>query len=265
MKSYVKKFGISKKTLESWKSDEICMPGKINSLVILVPGWSSITRQIEPLSKKINKFGYAVKVLKIPGHGTSPEDLENVCWKDWVGSVIAEIRICKKVSNFDKIIIGGVSMGGNVCLLASLEENVDGVILIGTPVHLKGHMLIKISSKIMPLFKKYTKKIRPRNIFFDEKDSYQYFPTKNMKEVLQTIERSVKLLKNIKVPILILQIKNDFFVTKYSPWIIYKNVSSKVKEVRWIHTDSENHVPQKGEEVNKTAEVIKQFVNTIDK
>jgi carboxylesterase len=260
MTDYAKKFGISKEVLKKWNSKEIYLKGAMDTLIILVPGWSAVTRQVEPLAKKLNNAGYSVKCLQLAGHGTRPEDLERVKSQEWVKSVVKEIKKSKSSKKFNKIIIGGVSMGGNVCLLASLQEKVDGIILIGTPVHLKGHLLIKFSSKVMPLFRKYTKKVRPRNIFFNEKDSYQYFPTKNMQEVLHTIEGSVKQLKEVVAPILILQTKNDFFVTKYSPWIIYKNVSSKVKEMCWIHTNSENHVPQEGIEVNRASKIMEQFI-----
>ncbi len=263
MIDYAKKFGVSKETLKKWKSEEIYLKGPRDTLIILVPGWSVVTRQLVPLAKKLNNTGYTVKCLKLSGHGTKPEDLNGVRWQDWVKNVVSEIRRSKKNNEFNKIIIGGVSMGGNVCLLASLQESVDGIILIGTPVHLKGHLLIKISSRVMPLFRRYTKKVRPRNIFFNENDSYQYFPTKNVKEVLYTIEESVKYLKEVIAPVLILQAKNDFFVTKYSPWVIYKNVSSKIKEMCWIHTDSENHVPQEGIEVNKVSKVIERFMEKL--
>lgn len=265
MKSYAEEFGISESVLRNWKSEEIYLEGEKRILVILIPGWSVVTRQMVPLSKRLSSFGYAVKVLKLSGHGTKPEDLEGVEWRDWIIDVVEEVKFYKESDEFDKIILGGVSMGGNVCLLASLQEVVDGIILMGTPVHLKGHLLIKISSKLIPLFRKYIRKVRPRNIFFNENDSYQYFPAKNMKEVLCTIEESVKILKKVVVPILILQTKDDFFVTKYSPWIIYKNVSSRTREMRWIHTDSENHVPQKGIEVNKMAEVIEQFIERLER
>ena len=260
MVDYAKKFGVSGSTLKAWKSDEIYLKGSSRTIVILIPGWSVVTRQLLPLAKKINNMGHTVKCLRLSGHGTRPEDLTGVRWQDWVGDVVNKIKESKKSKEFDKIIIGGVSMGGNVCLLASLQESVDGIILIGTPVHLKGHLLIKISSRIMPLFRKYTKKIRPRSIFFNEKDSYQYFPIKNIKEVLYIIEKSVKSLKKIVVPVLILQAKNDFFVTKYSPWVIYKNISSRTKKICWIDTASENHVPQEGIEVDRTAEAIEQFL-----
>jgi carboxylesterase len=263
MINYAKKFGISKKILERWRSEEIYLRGDSSSLIILIPGWSVVTRQLRPLAKKLNATGHTVKCLKLSGHGTRPEDLEGVKWQDWVKDIVNEIRKNKNEGNFSEIIIGGISMGGSVCLLASLQESVDGIILIGTPVHLKGHLLIKLSSRIMPMFRKYTKKVRPRNIFFDKNDSYQYFPTKNVKEVLEVIEKAVKHLKEVVAPVLILQTKNDFFVTKYSPLVIYKNVSAKTKEMCWIHTDSENHVPQEGMEVDKISRVIDGFIKKL--
>ena len=54
-------------------------------------------------------------------------------------------------------------------------------------------------------------------------------------------------------------------MTKYSPWIIYKNVSSKTREMRWIHTDSENHIPQDGVEVKKVSIAIGKFIEELDK
>ncbi len=63
-------------------------------------------------------------------------------------------------------------------------------------------------------------------------------------------------------PLLVLQTRKDFFVTKYSPWIIYKNVSSKIKKLQWLETESENHVPQ-GKEVGKMAELVEEFVGDV--
>jgi len=263
MVDYAKKFGISQKVLKKWRSEDIYLEGNRRVLVILIPGWSAVTRQVLPLAEKINNSGYPVKCLRLAGHGTKPEDLEGVKWEDWVVNLIDEIKEGKRNKQFDKIIIGGVSMGGNVCLLASLQEKVDGIILIGTPVHLKGHLIFKFSSIILPLFRKYTEKARPRNIFVNKNDSYQYFPTNNVKEVLVIIEKSVKILNKVTAPVLILQAKNDFFVTKYSPWIIYKNISSKIRQMHWIHTESENHVPQSDTEVYKVARIVKQFIEKI--
>ncbi len=233
IKNYQNKFGISKKIREAWKQEAIFLPGKNDTLIILVHGWSLTPRQMLPLGKYLNKKGYTVSLPKLSGHGSQPEDLEKVVWQDWVKDIVREIKKQKKKNKFRKIIIGGTSIGGNVCLLASLKEKVDGLILIGVPVHFKNHFFIKLGVMFLPLIKKYVKKVRPQNIKFNPKESYQYFPMKNSRQVFYLVRNSVFSLKKVLTPILILQTRNDFFVTKYSPWIIYNNVSSKLNKMQW--------------------------------
>ncbi len=260
--NYRKKFKIKKEIAEAWKQEPIFLAGENDVLVILVHGWSLTPRQMLGLAKHLNKKGYSVSLPRLSGHGTKPEDLEGVRWRDWVGDLVEEVRKEKRKNKFRKIIIGGTSMGGNICLLASLVEKIDGIILIGVPVHFKNHFVIKLGTIFVPFFKKYIKKRRPVKVGFDPKESYQYFPMKNARQVLYLVRNSVFFLKKVMAPILVLQTRKDFFVTKYSPWIIYKNVSSKIKKMQWLETESENHVPQ-GKEVDRMARLVEEFVREI--
>lgn len=261
--NYAEKFGFSKKIVEGWRDEEIFLKGNGDTLIILIPGWSAIPSQFSLLAGELNKKGFWVNVIKISGHATRPEDLYGISHGDWINDVIKAIKKSRKREEIKKVVLAGVSMGGNLCLLASLKEKVDAIILIGTPVHLKGHFQAKMVSIFLPFFKKYMKKTYPNNIVYYPEDSYQYFPTKNIREVLLTIRNSVFLLKKVVAPILILQTREDFFVTKYSPWIIYKNVSSKIKKMQWIATKKESHVPRGGEELGEVVETIEKFLRRI--
>ena len=53
MVDYAKKFDISKQTVEKWRSEEIFLKGNNKTLIILIPGWSAVTRQVFPLAKKL--------------------------------------------------------------------------------------------------------------------------------------------------------------------------------------------------------------------
>ncbi len=262
MVNYRKKFKITKEVAEAWEQESIFLAGQNDVLIILVHGWSLTPRQMLGLAKHLNKKGYSVSLPRLLGHGTKPEDLEQTKWRDWVGALVKEIRKQKQKNKFRKIIIGGTSMGGNVCLLASLVARVDGLVLIGVPVHFKNHFFIKLGSIAVPFFRKYVKKIHPQKIKFNPKDSYQYFPMKNSRQVLYLVRNSVFSLKKVTAPLLVLQTRKDFFVTKYSPWIIYKNVSSRIKKMQWLETESENHVPQ-GEEVGRMAKFVEEFVEDV--
>ena len=45
--------------------------------VFLLHGFAGSPIDLEPLIKEIDKQGYAYKAVILPGHGTSPKDLEN--------------------------------------------------------------------------------------------------------------------------------------------------------------------------------------------
>ncbi len=195
MVNYRKKFKITKEVAEAWEQEPIFLVGQNDVLIILIHGWSLTPRQMLGLAKHLNKKGYSVSLPRLSGHGTKPEDLEKVKWRDWVGDLVKEIRKQKQKNKFRKIIIGGTSIGGNICLLTSLVEKTDGLILIGTPVHFKNHFVIKLGAIFIPLFKKYIKKRRPAKVGFNPKDSYQYFPVRNSRQVLYLVRNSVFLLK----------------------------------------------------------------------
>src|SRR5665647_432959 len=69
--------------------------------VILIHGWSSTAYEVRRLGEFLNEKGYTVCGPMLRGHGTRPEDLENVKWQDWVGDLSQEFdklqKECEKV------------------------------------------------------------------------------------------------------------------------------------------------------------------------
>ncbi len=257
-----KQFNFPPEVMAQWRGKKHFLEGENGILIILIHGWTRPPRQMLPLAKILNGFGYSVSLPLLSGHGSVPEDLEGVVWSDWVKDIRQEIEKQRRKKKYRKIIVGGSSLGGTISLLVSLVMDVDGLILIGTPVHFKNHLSIKLSSLIMPFFKRYIKKRTPKNIKIDPSSGYQYMPTKNVREVLLAVRKSVFNLKKVKAPVIILQNREDFFVAKYSPWIIYKNVSSEIKKIVWIDSKSENHIPQ-DKENRLIAKAINDFFKKI--
>lgn len=244
------KFGFSQQELDSWKDEPRFFAGQKKTGVILIHGWSGTTRQVVNFAKAINEMGYPVWVPLLRGHGTKPEDLETATAQQWIDDVAISIDQLREKSDLEKIVVGGVSMGGNLCLLASLRKKVDGIILVGTPVHLTNHFLVWAGVYLLPFFKKYLKKSYPKKVSSREtqQTTYQYYPVVSVRECLKVIRRSVLSLNSVSAPILILQTDKDYLVAKYSPWVIYNSVRSKFKKMQWLKTKHGNHVPKKDEE-----------------
>ncbi|MEA2007466.1 MAG: alpha/beta fold hydrolase [Patescibacteria group bacterium] len=260
------KLGFTEQQVASWKDKSYYFKGTSNVAVVLVHGWTATPKQIFPIAKAINEERHTVSMPLLAGHGTKPEDLESVVAEQWIDDVRKAIEDVRNRAGVEKVLVGGVSMGGNLGMIVSLETKVDGIILIGTPVHLKNHVWVWIGSKIVPMFVKYGKKGYPKMVPNNElrKTTYQYFPTINVRQCLKIIKKATYSLKKITAPILVLQTSSDSVVAKYSPWVIFNSVKSEIKKLQWIKSKNNNHV-MNTTEVSDSIFVIKNFIEEIKK
>ena len=217
--------------------------GEKNVGIILVHGWTANPRQLYDLAKLLNKAGYWVFAPLLSGHGTKVEELENMKWQVWLEDVLVTIDLVRKEHNFDEVFIGGVSLGGNLSLLASIERKIDGIFLVGSPIHIKNHFWVWLGSNVGPLFKKYITKTYPKNAKsgIPKSHSYETFPIRSVKECLKGIRASATKLNQVTAPVLIVQTSSDYLVAKYSPWFIFNRIKSKIKKLQWIQSEHDSH------------------------
>jgi carboxylesterase len=212
-------------------------PGKNGKAVILFHGWSTTPYEVRRLGQFLNEKGYSVYGPMFSGHGTVPEDLEDLEYIDWLTD--AKKAILEMREDHDKIFIGGTSMGANITMcLAKEEEGIDGIILMAAPYRMKFEMPLEMMVWVISLFKKYHKKFYPPTFGLSTTItrliSYQRYPIKNVLELGKLVKRSRKDLKKIHQPCLILQSAHDHIVTKNSLEKIYKKISSKHKRKKYI-------------------------------
>lgn len=241
-------YDFTKEQLDKWKDYSRSYKGANDTAIVFAHGWSTMPRRLVPLAKVFNKAGYWISIPLLKGHGSKPEDLENVKWEEWLDDVIGAVNNLKKNKSIKNIFIVGSSAGGNLAVLANLKTKVDGLVFIGTPVHLKNHFWIWLGASIFPcLNKRYVKKAyhpesgKDNNLTTN--NSYAYIPVKSVRENFKLIKKSMSGLSKTKTPALILQTNNDYLVTKYSPWIIYNKAASDIKKIQWIKSKYDSHVP----------------------
>jgi carboxylesterase len=239
-----------------WKGDS-------DTAIIVIHGWTANLGQVEPLAEDLNKRGYCVYAPLLTGHGTKPEDLENVKWREWLEDTKRAVSEVKSKFPGKKIHLIGISLGGNLALLASLESKVDGITLLGTPIYLQNHYWSAFLIKTTKLFKKYVHKKYPGRQGL-RKSSYAYFPVKSAEESVKLIRASGKKLKEIKIPVLIIQTSNDYMVASYSPWMVYNKIGSEKKKLHWIEVEEETHILL-DENTSDYTSAVDNFIKEIDK
>ena len=101
--------------------------------IVLLHGITSGCAQMIPLARMLNDYGYSVHCVNVAGHGTYPQELLRTSWEDAIDKAWYDYDQMK--ANYEKVYIGGMSMGGALSLaLASRREDVDGVISVSTPM-----------------------------------------------------------------------------------------------------------------------------------
>ena len=122
----------------------------------------------------------ACKSILLPGHGSSPEDLQEIHRDQWLRAANYACDQLKKQT--DKIIIAGISMGAAIALYcAATRDDISGLVLISPALdiskrinYMRLHNLLK-SLKIIP-----NNKIR-------DYGKYPYNTSKSLKEAMRLI------------------------------------------------------------------------------
>lgn len=88
--------------------------------ILLIHGLSDSPYVMRHLAALFQANGFRVLAVLLPGHGTRPGDLLDVCWKDWAKTV-AYGTDCLAAET-DELYLGGYSAGGALSVYQSLND-----------------------------------------------------------------------------------------------------------------------------------------------
>jgi len=214
------------------------LPGNNESCVILLHGLTATTIEVKPLALYLNsQGGFQVYAPLLPGHGTSPADLNNVTWKDWLNQVISIYQEASQ--KFQNVSIAGESMGGVLaCLLAAEFKEIKKLVLYSPAIKVENLGL----SRFVRFFKKYIPKNSGNPTKQQEKfpwQGYKVHPTKGAYQLLKLQQITRRKLSSISQPVLIFQGKLDKTITTDSTHIVYNHIHSNQKEL--VILDNSGH------------------------
>ena len=112
---------------EAWSS-----PGGGPHGVLVSHGFTGNPSSMRPLAERFAEAGFAVELPRLPGHGTTVEDMLTTRWDDWIGEAEAAYgRLRARLGPDGRIVLAGLSMGGAiVCRLAADHQEVAGVVAV---------------------------------------------------------------------------------------------------------------------------------------
>jgi carboxylesterase len=199
--------------------------------VLLMHGFTATTAEVRLLAKVLHARGYTVAGDLLPGHGTTPDDMNRYRWQDWYALV--EKAYLSLAARCERVVVGGESTGGVLCLrLASLHPEIAAVLSYATALRLTLTRWQMFQMRLLAPFKSGIDKGPPTDD--NPWQGYRVYPLKAALQLLRLQEVTRPCLKDIRQPILIMQGRLDHTVAASVPQEIYAGVSSPVKELVWM-------------------------------
>jgi len=96
---------------------------------LVVHGFTGNPASIRGVAEAFATAGYHVELPRLPGHGTTVDDMLTTGWADW--SAAAEAAYETLAARCTKIVVAGLSMGGSLTLwLAGRHPEIAGLVCI---------------------------------------------------------------------------------------------------------------------------------------
>ncbi len=198
--------------------------------VVLLHGFTGSVAHMRPLGDALQKLGYTVMGINLPGHATTEADMGRYGSREWLQTAMdaqAFMRLQVKT-----VAMCGLSMGAILSLLVAQQGKADACVSISAPLPPQnrllpltgvfGHILSRVAWKED---KNRSQQIDPR---YDK--GYTGFPMRKGADLYRLARRAEAHLGDITCPTLVIQSLNDHTVSQKSADTIYNGISSNVKE-----------------------------------
>lgn len=198
--------------------------------VLLSHGFTGQPASMKPWAEALAARGYAVEVPRLPGHGTTWQELNTKRWSDWYAELRAAHR--RLAARTDVVVAAGLSMGGALVLrLAADEPSIAGVVVVNPAVSTKrlDVKLLPVLKHVVPSFPGIANDIKKPGV---EEHGYTRTPLKAVHSMMQAWGPLVADLPKVRVPVLYLRSTVDHVVDDSSEPLITSGVSGEVRVVR---------------------------------
>lgn len=99
---------------------------------LVLHGFTGSPQSMRGLARAYAKAGFTVELPRLPGHGTSVDDMATTDWRDWTSA--AEAAWQSLAARCPRIVVSGLSMGGALSLwLAARHPEIAGIVVINSP------------------------------------------------------------------------------------------------------------------------------------
>ena len=199
--------------------------------VLLCHGFTGSPYSLRPWGEYLAAAGYTVSLPRLPGHGTTWQEMARTRWEDWYAEVDRAFDLLQ--ARTDEIFVMGLSMGG--CLALRLAElrgaAVRGLVLVNPSVtaDTKLFALAPVLKLVVPSLKGIGSDIKKEGV---EENSYDRTPVKAAATLPGLWRITQQHLGEITQPVLVYRSTTDHVVGPASLRVLQAALPPAQLEIR---------------------------------
>ncbi|WP_085874894.1 MULTISPECIES: alpha/beta hydrolase [unclassified Nocardioides] len=225
--------------------------------VLLSHGFTGQPASMTPWAEAMAAKGYAVELPRLPGHGTTWQEMNTTRWEHWYAEITAAFE--KLSAENDAVVVGGLSMGGALVLRLAEDhpDRVAGVMVVNPAIATKRFdvKLLPLLKHLVPSFPGIANDIKKPGV---EEHGYTKTPLKAAHSMMQAWPKIAADLPKITAPMIYFRSTEDHVVDEKTQPIITSGISST--DVTVVPLENSYHVATIDNDAEKIFEQSAAFV-----
>lgn len=201
--------------------------------VLLCHGFTSTPGSMADWASALAEDGRTVSVPRLPGHGTTWQEMNRTRWQDWYASV--ENELLDLAAAHGQVFVGGLSMGGALALRLAVHhpDAVAGLMLVNPCVHVTDRralplrslqmMTLPVLRHLVPALPGIASDIRKQGV---AESAYAHNPLHALHSSIQLFADVKRDLPQVTAPMLLMRSAVDHVVPLSSGEYVKARVSS---------------------------------------
>lgn len=194
--------------------------------ILLIHGFTATTTEVRLLADQLFQSGYTIHAPLLPGHGTTPRELNKTRYQDWLDAVDGAYAFMQHKCT--DIFVAGESMGALLSLyLAARQSKIAGVICYSPAVVVKNIWLAIVLQYFVDFL--------PKSGAADNLPwkGYKVNPTRATAQLF-LLQRYVKpLLQKVRQPLCVFIGRKDDRISPNAGDYLLQHVNSTQKEIHY--------------------------------
>ena len=236
------------------------LSGNSQQALLFLHGFTASPSEIRSVAEKLHQINNcSVSGILLPGHGTTPEQLNVVGWPEWYKAVEDELKALQ--AEYQQVFVGGLSMGGLLALHAGVNfEGLSGVVSINAPIYYHYGVIPLLSDLRGMMTPFYPKKglQQIKELEDQGRFAYRVMPLKAFHSLNHLRKVVMQEVQGLKIPALIFQSLLDESVHFRSGDFLYEK--TRGEGAKLIMLSQSQHIATMGAQQELIAQEIANFM-----